>query len=183
MASDQRYDEAKFTELVLYVAHGLEADPEGGAVKLNKALWWAECASVRMFGRSISGAEYQKLKQGPAPRRLLPVRERIVANGVAEIQQRWFMGYRQDRLVVTGEPCITLLSEAEKEIVDQVLAALRGRTATDLSAESHEEMGWRIVDFYETIPMESAYLARSSPVTPKIRAHARQLAERLGMTS
>jgi hypothetical protein len=59
MAADQSYDEAKFTELLLYVARHLHDDPEGGAIKLNKALWWAECASMRMYGRSISGAEYQ----------------------------------------------------------------------------------------------------------------------------
>jgi hypothetical protein len=181
MAVEQSYDEAKFTELLLYVARQLEGDPEGGAVKLNKALWWAECASVRMYGRSISGAEYQKLKQGPAPRRLLPVRARLIAAGDAELHDGWYMGYRQVRLVVTREPNLGLISAEEKELVDQVIVALRGRNALELSAESHEEMGWRMVDFGDTIPIESAYLAKTSPITPTIRDHARELAARHGL--
>ncbi len=181
MAVDRTYDEAKFTELLLYVAHQLEKDPEGGAVKLNKALWWSECACMRMYGRSISGAEYQKLPQGPAPRRLLPVRERLIANGDARLDHGWFLGYRQDRLVVICEPHLTLVSPEEKQLIDQVIEALRGKNPAERSTESHEEMGWQMVDFGETIPLESAYLAKTTPITPKIHEHARELAARYGL--
>lgn len=181
MAVDKTYDEAKFIELLLYVAQQLESDPEGGAVKLNKALWWSECACMRMYGQSISGAEYQKLPQGPAPRRLLPVRERLIANGDARLEHGWFMGYRQDRLVVIREPHLTLVSSEEKQLVDEVLEALRGKNAAQLSTESHEEMGWQMVEFGETIPLESAYLATTTPITPKMREHARELAARHGL--
>ena len=71
---DYEYDEAKFAELLLYVARRLDGDPAGGAVKLNKVLFYAEFAHVRAHGQPISGAEYEKLENGPAPRRLLPVR-------------------------------------------------------------------------------------------------------------
>lgn len=177
---EQGYNEDKFTELLLYIAKRLERDREGGAVKLNKALWWSECACVRMYGRSISGAEYQKLDQGPAPRRLLPVRERLIASGKARLEHSWYMGYRQDRLLVAKEPTLRLISAEEKELVDQVLAALRGKNGAEVSAESHEEMGWRMVDFGETIPMETAYLAKRPSITPKMREHARMLAAKHG---
>jgi len=182
MAADRSYDEAKFTELLLYVARQLHDDPEGGAIKLNKVLWWAECASMRMYGRSISGAEYQKLKQGPAPRRLLPVRERLVAAGDAELHDGWYIGYRQVRLMARREPNLGLIPAEEKELVDQVIDALKGKNAAELSAESHEETGWWMVDFGDTIPIESAYLAKSSPITPTIANHARDLAARHGLT-
>jgi hypothetical protein len=181
MAVEGAYDEAKFTELLLYVARQLEDDAEGGAVKLNKALWWSECACMRMYGRSISGAEYQKLPQGPAPRRLVPVRERLIANGEARLEHGWYMGYRQDRLVVVTAPELALLTPEEKQLVDQVVNALRGKNAAELSAESHDEMGWRMVDFGETIPLETAYLAKTTPVTPQMREHARELAARHGL--
>ncbi len=172
------YDEKKFTELVLYVASKLEDDPEGGAVKLNKALWWAETAHLRMHGRSISGARYQKLAQGPAPRRLLPVRERLVQTGEAELQQGWYRGYRQDRLLPRRAADLGVLTAEEVEIVDQVLEAIRGKTATELSAMSHDEMGWKMVDVGEDIPLSSAYLADDVVVTPAMRERARAIVAR-----
>ena len=172
VTADQAYNEDKFTELLLYIAKRLEDDPEGGAVKLNKALWWSECAAMRMYGRSISGAEYQKLEQGPAPRRLLPVRERLVSSGEARLEHSWYMGYRQDRLMVANEPALSLVSAEEKELVDQVLAALKGKNGAELSAESHQEVGWRMVNIGETIPLETAYLAKTTSVTPRMRDHA-----------
>ena len=66
------YDEAKFTELLLHVADRLRNDRAGGATKLNKVLYFADFAHVRRHGRPISGAEYQKLAHGPAPRPLRP---------------------------------------------------------------------------------------------------------------
>jgi hypothetical protein len=174
----EAYDEKKFTELVVYVASKLEDDPEGGAVKLNKTLWWAETAHVRMHGRSISGARYQKLPQGPAPRRLLPVRDALVETGEAELQQRWYRGYRQDRLIPRRPADLSVLTTDEVEIVDQVLGATRGKTATELSAMSHDEMGWKMVDIGEDIPFSSAYLADDVVVTPAIRERARAFAAR-----
>jgi len=174
----EAYDEKKFTELVLYVASKLEGDPEGGAVKLNKALWWAETAHLRMHGRSISGARYQKLPQGPAPRRLLPVRAVLVQAGEAELQQGWYRGYRQDRLIPRRPADLSVLTAEELEIVDQVLETIRGKTAAELSAMSHDEMGWKMVDIGEDIPLSSAYLADDVVVTPAMRDRARVIAAR-----
>ena len=91
------------------------------------------------------------------------------------------MGYRQDRLIARRAPDLTRLTPEEKELVDQVIQALKGRNAAELSAASHQEMGWRMVDFGETIPIESAYLARSTIITPEMSEHARELAVRHGL--
>jgi hypothetical protein len=112
----------------------------------------------------------------------VPVRERFIAAGDAELHDGWYMRYRQVRLVARREPNLALISAEEKELVDQVIDALKGKNAAELNAESHEEMGWWMVDFGDTIPIESAYLAKSSPITPTIRDHARDLAARHGLT-
>jgi hypothetical protein len=182
MTAEPGYDEAKFTELLVYVAEQLGDDPEGGATKVNKALWWAECAHMRMYGRSISGADYQKLRQGPAPRRLLPVRAALIERGDAVLEDSWYAGFRQHRLIAKRAADLSVLSDAERDIVDQVIAAIKGKNATELSMQSHNEMGWKMVDYGETIPMSSAYLADTTPVTPQMREHARRLAQRLGRT-
>jgi hypothetical protein len=61
--------ESKLAELILYVAERLRGDPKGGAMKVNKVLFSAEFAHMRLHGVPITGVEYQKLERGPAPRR------------------------------------------------------------------------------------------------------------------
>ena len=154
-------------------------DPEGGAVKLNKALWWAETAHVRMHDRSITGARFQKLQQGPAPRRLLPVRTALVENDEAILEDAWYRGYRQHRLIPKRQPDVSLFTKEELEITDQVIATIRGKTAAELSAMSHDEMGWKMVELGDDIPISSAYLADEVVVTPAMRTRARAIVDRL----
>ena len=53
-------------EAIVYVAERMAGDPGGqGAVKLNKILWWADFESFRERRRSVTGAVYQKLNEGP----------------------------------------------------------------------------------------------------------------------
>jgi Protein of unknown function (DUF4065) len=174
-----RYDERKFAELLLYVAQRLEGDPAGGATKLNKVLFYAEFAAVRAQGRPITGVQYQKLDRGPAPRALMPIRNALVEHGDAELVEEPYLGYLQHRLVAKRQADRSLFNETELAAVDQVVADLWGRSATGVSELSHREMGWRMVDYGETIPYETAYL-RPPVVTPAVREHAAALAERLG---
>lgn len=48
-----RYDETKFTELLLYVAGRLADDRAGGATKLNKVIFFTEFTHVRPRRRHL----------------------------------------------------------------------------------------------------------------------------------
>jgi hypothetical protein len=169
------YDERKFAELVLYVADQLADDPAGGATKLNKALFFSEFAHVRAYGQPITGAEYQKLQRGPAPRRLLPVRTALIERGEAELEEVVYLGCVQKRLVPRRAPDLTIFSGDELKIVDQVIENLRSQSGTGVSSLSHREVGWQMVNEGETIPYEAAYL-RPPVLTPAVERHAAVLA-------
>jgi hypothetical protein len=77
---------------VLYVAQRLEDDPAGGAIKLNKALYYAEFGHVRVHGGPITGADFQRLRWGPAPRRLLPLRAQLIEQGKAQLVEDDYLG-------------------------------------------------------------------------------------------
>lgn len=175
------YDEAKFADLVLYVAHRLADDPTGGATKLNKVLYFAEFGHMRAHGRPITGAEFQRLPNGPAPRRLVPVRRRLIEEGRARLdEEAAYLGYTQHRLVVDAPPDLeATFSASERQSIDQAISALWGRSAGDVSRLSHDELGWQMVDEGDVIPYESAYL-RPPRTTGAIREHAKRLAAALG---
>ena len=176
-----RYDEAKFTEMLLYVAQRLRNDRAGGATKLNKVLFFAEFAHVRRHGQPIAGAAYQKLSQGPAPRRLRPLRQRLIDNGDAEIVVEDFLGYEMHRLVPLRQADLRQFSPDELVTIDRVLDDLGPLTGTQVSDLSHEEPGWLHVSYGETIPYELALVPKAQVATPTIVRLADVVADRYGI--
>jgi uncharacterized phage-associated protein len=180
---DVEYDEDKFTEMLLYVASRLRDDHAGGATKLNKALYFADFAHVRRHGRPITGAVYQKLERGPAPRRLVPVRQRLVESGDAQIVREDFLGYEQHRLIPLREPDLSLFSAAELGTIDSVLDDLDGMTGAQVSELSHEEPPWRYTEPGESIRHETAFIAKEQIVTPAAHEMAQRVAARYGIAT
>jgi hypothetical protein len=175
------YDEQKFTEMLLYVADRLQRDRSGGATKLNKVIFFADFAHVRRTGSPISGADYQKLPWGPAPRRLVPVRDRLIGAGDAHLEHAEFLGRTLQRLVPDRPADVSVFSKAEMATIDQVLDDLDGLTAVQVSDLSHEEPGWRLVAEGDTIPYEAALVGAAQVSTPTAHRLQREVAERHGL--
>jgi hypothetical protein len=175
---DVSYDESKFSEMVLYVAGRLTDDRSGGATKLNKVLYFADFAHVRRHGRSISGADYFKLENGPAPRRLVPVRQRLIAAGHAELVTEDFLGYAMQRLVPRRAADLSGFDDAELATIDDVIADLASLTAKQVSDLSHEDPAWRHTELQATIPYELALVPKEQVISPTAAALAADTAQR-----
>ena len=174
------YDESKFEACLLLAAELLEGDHRGGATKLNKLLYFSDFSHVRTHGRPISGADYQKLPHGPAPRRLLPVRNRLVERGDIEIESETdALGYRIDRISVLRKANRSALGADEIQTMKNVASLLRSMTGAEVSALSHEDPGWQLVEPGETIPYESAYLRPDDEVPTGIETAVRKRASEL----
>jgi hypothetical protein len=171
----------KLTELLLYIAQRLEADVAGGATKLNQILFFADFAHVRRTGAPITGAVYQKLPQGPAPGRLKPIRDGLVARGEAELIREDFLGYELHRLVPRRRPDRAVFSDSELETIDKVLSDLDGLNARQVSDLSRDEAGWRLVGEGDVIPYEAALVGARQVSTPTTQRLEREAAERLGL--
>ena len=172
-------DEDKLAELILYVADKELTDAPGGATKINKILFFAEWSHIRAHGVPITGAVYQKLENGPAPRRFLPIRDRLIGEDAAYVRVDDYFGRPLHRLVPKRQPDLSRFSPEELRIVDQVVTALWGKPASEVSGMSHEEMGWKMVEEGEDIPLSTAFLSKKPVVTDQIRKHAAELAEKL----
>ncbi|NLE78021.1 MAG: SocA family protein [Rhodococcus sp.] len=174
------YDEAKFTEMVVYIAGRLLGDRAGGTTKLNKVVFFAEFSHFRRHGQVISGCEFQKLQHGPAPRPVMPVRKRLVAAGEAQIREEDFLGRKQHRLVPLRDADLSVFTDLERQTIDDVLEQLSGLTARQVSDLSHDEPGWKLTEIGETIPYAMAGLVYRQVSTPTSRRLARDAAERYG---
>ena len=163
---DVIYDEHKFTEMLLHMADRLRDDRAGGATKLNKVLYFSDFAHVRRHGQPISAAEYFKLENGPAPRRLKPVRSQLIASAQAALINEDFVGYEVHRLVPMRAADLSLFDPAEIETMDRVVDDLAPLTGRQVSELSHEEPGWRFTELGSTIGYHWARVAKEQVATP-----------------
>ena len=171
--SDQRLG-----ELALYIAEKCRDDPNFGATKLNKILWWADFLRYGECGESITGAQYQALEHGPAPKRLMPVQKKLVDSDDAKVDEISWVGYTQKRLTPLREANISLFSTHDLETVNSVIDFLRGQTARQASEESHGR-AWQIGRDVDLIPYEAVFLSDREP-DEYDKTRAKQLARNHG---
>jgi hypothetical protein len=158
--ADFEQNEAKLAELILYISQKCADDPYFGATKLNKILYFADFLHYGNHLKPITGVEYQKLPYGPAPRRLLPVRDRLVAQGDLGIQPAGLRnGGIQKKPVNLREPDLSLFSGSEIAQVDAVIKNFSSTDTDTISELSHRMIGWQVVDENETIPYNTVFVS------------------------
>ena len=142
------------------MAQRLEQDPGGrGAVKLNKVLWWADFESFRERLRSVTGAMYQKLSEGPAPVRLVPACEALIASGAVELRRRDVGAPHPENVLSPLRDAEQLFDADDLSYLDMALAKFRGMTGRECSEFSHwASVGWRAVEMEQVIPYETSII-------------------------
>ena len=172
----------RLAEAIVYVADRLSHDPVArGAVKLNKILWWADFESFRYRGRSVTGAVYQKIPEGPAPVRLLPARERLLRSGAVEMVARdsGVQGSPEQVLSALRDP-EPVFDDDDLSYLDSAVSKFRGMTGRQCSDFSHSvSAGWQTVGEKEIIPYETSFVD-TRPLTEADRAWGRSVAVAAG---
>lgn len=152
MAGGIEFNRGKFKELVLLFAYeaARTGDDGFGMVKLNKLLYHADFEAFRRFGRSITGASYERQEFGPVARPLPLVLDELAAAG----RLSWELIARGKHTAKVPSPSddpnatpdTRQFSEQEHEQIRETLRALATYGGKSVSDWSHEESaGWRMV--------------------------------------
>ena len=173
------FNEAKFRELLLYVAERCENDANFGAIKLNKILFLADFSAYAHLGKPISGAEYEALERGPAPKLLKPIRDDMAEQKAIVVREQPRFGLVQHRVIPLKEPDLSMFSGSEIAIVDAVIDVCREETGKDLSELTHGMYGWQIAQYKEVIPYSTVFLS-SDQATKADQERARELVAQHG---
>lgn len=166
-------DDEKLRELILFVSMRSEGDAPFGAVKLNKILFYADFIAYSRYGKSITGQEYQALKAGPAPRRLLPVVRQMKKDEDLGIRENDYFGHKQYRSFALRQADTRRFRDEELRLVEEIIEMWRGKTATEMSDKSHKFIGWQLAKIGETIPYSVALISNRKP-NDEERAYALQ---------
>ncbi|MGI9107709.1 MAG: Panacea domain-containing protein [Pyrinomonadaceae bacterium] len=147
----------RLREVILYIAARCESHENFGAVKLNKILFFADYISYLSYGEPITGAQYQKLPNGPAPVYLVPIRKQMEAVGDIAIRQEAFFFKTQHRIIALRAPKLDMFKARDIALLEDVIDVCKTRSATHLSDMSHG-LAWKVADEKEVIPYVAALL-------------------------
>lgn len=158
-----RPNDAKLRELILLISEWCQADPKFGAIKLNKLLFHADFSAFLTYGAPITGQEYFALPQGPAPKRLKPITEKMKEKGELAYQEVPVYGHTQLRPIALRPPDLSKFSGNEVKLVHQTVEKFWKLNATEISEQSHLFLGWKAAHLQETIPYSTALVSRRMP--------------------
>ncbi|MCY4474987.1 MAG: Panacea domain-containing protein [Chloroflexi bacterium] len=161
-ATTSDFDQAKFAELVLYIAHSCRNDERFGSVKLSKILYYCDFEGFKRLLKPITGATYLKKPKGPFPAELRRTRRSLIAEGKAETILERVIDYHENRLVPTSGhvELSDKFSSVEREIIDGVIEKMRPMNAAEITEYSHGEFGWQHAELDEPIANATALIAR-----------------------
>lgn len=158
-AERERTSNARLAAAIEYVARRLEQTNERhrGAVKLNKILWWADTESYRDRGFSVTGAEYQRLPEGPAPHQLPVVRARLEHEGrIRRVLRNLGAPSPEQSLEVIANDESAALDGDDREMLENALKFFRGKSGKAVSDWSHKHSaGWQVLEDGDLIPHQS----------------------------
>ena len=158
-----RPSDAKLRELILLISEWSQADSKFGAIKLNKLLFHADFSSFLTYGHPITGQEYFKLPQGPAPRRLKALTERMREAREFAWQDVPYFGRTQKKPIALRAPNPAKFTGPEIDLIRKTVEKFWGMSATEISEQSHLFLGWKAAHLQETIPYSTGLVSRRSP--------------------
>jgi len=168
----------RLRELIIYIAERYKDAPLFGAVKLNKTLYGADFRAFERFGVPLTGTSYFALRQGPAPKAMVPILDSLLEEGAIEIEKRQAGNHIQKRVVPKRKAFLELFTGDEIALVDEVIKELWNQSADEVSNASHD-VRWRTVKLKDLIPYEAAFLSQE-PLTDSDIARTAQLANEYG---
>jgi hypothetical protein len=179
----QPENDEKFQELVLYISQKCATDPTFGAIKLNKILFYSDFLTFAKSGVAITGFAYQRLQNGPAPRRLVPVRNKMIQQRILALQEVQLKNGRvQKRTVNLREANLNIFTGAEIAMVDFIIDSLSDCDAQTVSDISHRMVGWQIAVEGEEIAYETVFLS-NEPLSEGEIARGREIAVQIQRAS
>lgn len=154
----------KTEQLLLYVAYKLQDCPSFGSVLLNKALYYIDNISYLKNGGPISSFTYVKQERGPTPnpKAFIPLRERLIQEGKAQMVEVEKFGKIQKRLIPAKDAAVDRFTPEEIKLIDEIILDCRTYNATQISELSHNEISWQLAQNLEELPFNTFLLTKAT---------------------
>lgn len=147
----------KFKEVLLYILEKAGARPNIGETAIYKLLYFIDFDYYEKFEEQLIGAKYIKNHFGPTPVRFKEIADKMIADGEIEKVRSKHFQYEQKKYLPRRSADLKVLSAQEIQHIDEVLARLAWKNATELSDYSHSDTPWRVHKMGAEISYETVF--------------------------
>ena len=134
---------SKAEQAYLYIIEKLQGSPNFGKTLFYKTLYFSDFDNYELREQSITGGEYRKIENGPAPCSFDKTISSLKCKEFVAEKRISRNGMMQIRYVLCSEASFDKLSEEEKKVLDRNIRRLSGMTATQVSEYSHQDMPYK----------------------------------------
>ncbi|MDP2951546.1 MAG: DUF4065 domain-containing protein [bacterium] len=147
----------KFKEVLLYVLEKIGARPNIGETAIYKLFYFIDFDYYEKYEEQLIGAVYIKNLFGPTPVEFKKITDEMIKNGeIEKIKSKYFQ-HEQKKYLPRRKANLNILSAQEIQHIDEVIARLAWKNATELSNYSHSDTPWRVHKMGEKISYESVF--------------------------
>lgn len=153
---------SKLRNVLLYILERCGGKPNVGETVLYKLLYFSDFNFYEIYEEHMTGAQYRKLPFGPVPQNIEAVLAKMIEDSKLQRIVSEYHGYPQTRYIPLEKADLTLMSAAEKDVLDRVIDRFSDWSASAISEFSHKDLPWRATDDGDIIDYELAFY-RESP--------------------
>ncbi|WP_120716673.1 Panacea domain-containing protein [Tsuneonella amylolytica] len=150
--------QSRLREAALYVMQKCKGAEFFGLTKLNKILWKADFTAFASRRVPVTGRQYQRLQQGPAPVEMLPVLNDLERDGYIKIARRLQGHLEEKRPVALVEPALRFFSADDLSYLDAAIEQYWSYSGRGVSADSHG-VAWETRENGDPMPYELSLLS------------------------
>lgn len=129
-----------------------------GLTKLNKILWRADFRAYATRRVPVTGRQYQRLPQGPAPYEMLPVLQDMQRDGEMRIEKRPVGSFEEHRPIALVPASLRFFSADDLAYLDAAIDDYWHHTGRGVSKDSHG-IAWETRANGDPMPYDLALLA------------------------
>lgn len=142
----------KLREVLLYILDKVGAKSNVGETVLYKLLYFIDFDYYEKYGKSITGLTYVRNHYGPTPTKsFVEVVSGMEKQNELEVIETKFFNNKQKKYLPTKKPELHELSAKELAHINEELARLSDKTATELSDLSHKDTPWIVTEQSKSI--------------------------------
>jgi len=147
----------KFKQVLLYVLGKVGSKPNVGETVIHKLLYFIDFDYYEKFEENLMGATYIKNYHGPTSVELASIIKEMQEQGDLEAIKSQYFKYQQKKYLPRKRPNLNILSAREIEHIDDVLARLSDKNATEIENYSHEDIPWKSAKDGKPLSYESVF--------------------------
>lgn len=150
--------QARLREAALYVMEKCQGAERFGLTKLNKILWRADFKAYAARRLPVTGRQYQRLANGPAPVEMLPILGELQRENLIRIDKVAVGSFYESRPVPLVVASTRYFSEDDLVFLDVAIDHCWKHTGRAASKESHG-VAWETRHNGDLMPYDLALLS------------------------